>query len=172
MQENLTIVRRLLCGETVTIDGGFNTLRNSGSLLLRCSGHIPRSGSVEQTEGDRPGSEDGFPLTQRRPGIGGCVRGGFAEDGRDPKDLNRRAAADLRRPDPRTGLGDRRGTVALHGIRLLEWSSEANNAGLRAGDTPRIDEIIRTQAIDFFGEPAMVGTPEDVIDQIEDYRAR
>ena len=26
--------------------------------------------------------------------------------------------------------------------------------------------------MDFFGEPALVGTPQDVIDQIEEYRAR
>ncbi len=37
---------------------------------------------------------------------------------------------------------------------------------------PSVDEIIRRQEMDFFGEPALVGTPQDVIDQIEEYRAR
>ena len=37
---------------------------------------------------------------------------------------------------------------------------------------PSVDEIMRKQQMDFFGEPALVGTPQDVIDQIEEYRSR
>ena len=36
---------------------------------------------------------------------------------------------------------------------------------------PSIDEIIRKQSMNFFGEPILVGTPDDVIAQIEDYRS-
>ena len=37
---------------------------------------------------------------------------------------------------------------------------------------PSVDEIVRKQSMDFFGEDVLVGTPQDVIDQIEDYRSR
>jgi alkanesulfonate monooxygenase SsuD/methylene tetrahydromethanopterin reductase-like flavin-dependent oxidoreductase (luciferase family) len=36
---------------------------------------------------------------------------------------------------------------------------------------PSVDEIIRKQSMHFFGEPTLVGTPDDVIAQIEDYRS-
>ena len=37
---------------------------------------------------------------------------------------------------------------------------------------PSVDEIIRSQKFDVFGEQAMVGTPEDVREMIADYRQR
>jgi alkanesulfonate monooxygenase SsuD/methylene tetrahydromethanopterin reductase-like flavin-dependent oxidoreductase (luciferase family) len=37
---------------------------------------------------------------------------------------------------------------------------------------PSVEETIRAQKFDFFGEEAIVGTPEDAIAQIEDYVVR
>ena len=56
--------------------------------------------------------------------------------------------------------------------RYAEWTSEANG-GADPGQAalPSVDEIIRKQSMDFFGEAALIGTPEDVAAQIDDYRS-
>ena len=56
----------------------------------------------------------------------------------------------------------------------LQWTSEAKGAtdSARSAALPSVDEIVRKQSMDFFGEAALVGTPADVIAQIEDYRSR
>jgi alkanesulfonate monooxygenase SsuD/methylene tetrahydromethanopterin reductase-like flavin-dependent oxidoreductase (luciferase family) len=57
--------------------------------------------------------------------------------------------------------------------RYAQWTSEAKMAiNPERAALPSVDEIIRNQSMNFFGEPTLVGTPEDVIAQIEDYRSR
>ena len=46
------------------------------------------------------------------------------------------------------------------------------NLTIKAKNELRVDEIIAKQDFDFFGEKAMVGTPEDVAEMIDDYRKR
>jgi alkanesulfonate monooxygenase SsuD/methylene tetrahydromethanopterin reductase-like flavin-dependent oxidoreductase (luciferase family) len=57
----------------------------------------------------------------------------------------------------------------------LQWTTEAGSASgatQRATPLPSVQEIIRKQTFDFFGEPVLVGTPDDVITQIEESRTR
>jgi alkanesulfonate monooxygenase SsuD/methylene tetrahydromethanopterin reductase-like flavin-dependent oxidoreductase (luciferase family) len=56
----------------------------------------------------------------------------------------------------------------------MQWTSEAKGANKTESEAavPSVDEIVRKQSMDFFGEDVLVGTPEDVIAKIEDYRSR
>ena len=56
-----------------------------------------------------------------------------------------------------------------------KWFAEANDSpGDDQGldDIKSVEEIIRTQHFDFFGEDSIVGTPSDVRDMIADYQSR
>ena len=61
------------------------------------------------------------------------------------------------------------------GVANAEWFAEAND---KPGDDqategiPSVDEIIKAQAFDMFGEDAIVGTPSDCKDMIADYIKR
>ena len=68
----------------------------------------------------------------------------------------------------------RRDRCATWRAGYLQWTSEAKGAAEpeRSAALPSVDEIVRKQSMDFFGEDVLVGTPEDVIAQIEDYRSR
>ena len=56
----------------------------------------------------------------------------------------------------------------------MQWTAEADVASGAPEQTaalPSVDEIIRKQSFDFFTERALVGTPDDVIGRIAEYRA-
>ena len=66
---------------------------------------------------------------------------------------------------------------ALHytNKKYSQWFAEANDSpGDDQGldDIKSVEEIIRTQHFDFFGEDSIVGTPADVTEMIADYQSR
>jgi alkanesulfonate monooxygenase SsuD/methylene tetrahydromethanopterin reductase-like flavin-dependent oxidoreductase (luciferase family) len=57
----------------------------------------------------------------------------------------------------------------------MQWTAEADVASGAPSQTavlPSVEEIIRKQSFDFFTERALIGTPDDVIAQIAEYRSR
>jgi len=65
----------------------------------------------------------------------------------------------------------------LHHMASYYWRWVAEARGERdpqhaAENLPTVEQIIGSQSFDFFGEDAIVGTPSDAIEQIEDYRSR
>jgi alkanesulfonate monooxygenase SsuD/methylene tetrahydromethanopterin reductase-like flavin-dependent oxidoreductase (luciferase family) len=174
MQENLTIVRRLLSGEAVTIDGKYNKLRDiriSPPAFQRphppiwVGGTVPKA--IERV------ARFGFHYLGGGPGSADIYDAALRANGHDPGDF--RIAATL--PAYVAPTREQAWEIAarpLHymATRYLQWTSEAKGAANPAqAALPSVDEIIRRQSMDFFGEATLVGTPEDVIEKIEDYRS-
>jgi alkanesulfonate monooxygenase SsuD/methylene tetrahydromethanopterin reductase-like flavin-dependent oxidoreductase (luciferase family) len=176
MQESLTIVRELLSGEAVTIDGKYNTLRDiriSPPALQRphppiwVGGTVPKS--IERA------ARMGLHFLAGGPGFANVYDDALRDSGRDPDDFH---IATLQ-PTYVAPTREQAWQLAARPLRYMatayrKWTDEAKGVSdpEQAAALPSIDEIIRTQSMDFFGEAVFVGTPEDVIEQIEDCRSR
>ncbi len=178
MQEGLTIVRRLLSDETVTINGRFTTLRDvriAPPALQRphppmwAGGTVPKA--IERA------ARMGFHYLN-----GGSAHSATIYDdalkanGRDPADYQIAAM----RPVYVAQTREEAWAIAarpLHHMAsgYVQWTAEAKGDPDFQNATstmPTVEEMIRSQSFDFFGEEAIIGTPEDAIEQIEDYRSR
>ena len=172
MQENLTIVRRLLSGEAVTIDGKYNKLRNiriSPPALQRPRPPIWVGGTAPKAIQRAAGF--GFHFLSGGPGSADIYDAALRANGRDPHDFH--IAATLPTYVARTR--EQAWEIAAQPLHYmasgyLQWTSEAKGAAHpEQAALPSVDEIVRKQSMNFFGEPILVGTPEDVIAQIEEY---
>jgi alkanesulfonate monooxygenase SsuD/methylene tetrahydromethanopterin reductase-like flavin-dependent oxidoreductase (luciferase family) len=176
MQENLTIVRRLLSGESVTIDGRYITLRDisiSPPALQRphppiwVGGTAPRA--IERA------ARMGLHFLAGGPGSANLYDDALRAHGNDPHDF--RVAA--MRPTFVAPTREQAWELAAKPLRYMaagymQWTAEAevaSGAPRQTAALPSVEEIIRKQSFDFFTERAMIGTPDDVIAQIEEYRA-
>ena len=118
-------------------------------------------------------AEFGFHFLSGGPGSVDIYDSALGANGHNPRDFN--IAATLPTYVARTReQAWEIAALLLHYManRYLEWTSEAKG-GTDTGRValPSVDEIVRKQSMDFFGEAALVGTPEDVAAQIEDYRS-
>jgi alkanesulfonate monooxygenase SsuD/methylene tetrahydromethanopterin reductase-like flavin-dependent oxidoreductase (luciferase family) len=148
MQENLTIVRQLLSGEAVTIDGKYNKLRDiriSPPALQRPHPPIWVGGTVRKAIERAAGF--GFHFLSGGPGSADVYDAALRANGHDP--YNFHIAATLP-------------TYVAH-TRKQAWEIAARPLHYTASQY--------AQWMNFFGEPTLVGTPDDVIAQIEDYRS-
>ena len=64
--------------------------------------------------------------------------------------------------------------MSMCDVPMVPWPVESNQPGLwhTMSSIPPVAEVIRTQRFDFFGEQALIGTPQDVIPEIEKYVTR
>jgi len=174
MQEGLTIVRRLLSGESVSFDGTYNTLHNVRiSPPARQRPHPPIWVGGTAPKAIERAARMGFHFLSGGPGSAAVYDTALREHGRDPQDFH--VAATM--PTYVAPTREQAWQIAVEPLHYMasgyaQWTSEANGAGTSAVEVPSVDEIMRRQEMDFFGEPALVGTPQDVIDQIEQYRSR
>lgn len=175
MQENLTIVRQLLSGAAVTIDGKYNQLHNiriSPPAVQRPHPPIWIGGTVPKTI-ERV-ARLGFNYLSGGPGSADIYDAALRANGRDPH--NYRIAATL--PTYLAHTSEQAWEIAAAPLHYMasqyaQWTSEAGMAvSPERAALPSVDEIIRNQSMHFFGEPTLIGTPEDVVAQIEDYRSR
>lgn len=176
MQENLTIVRRLLSGEAVTIDGRYNRLRDiriSPPALQRPHPPIWVGGTAPKAV--ERAARTGLHFLSGGPGSGDIYDVALRANGHDPNDFNIAAMW----PTYVASTREQAWELAAESLRYMaagymQWTSEANGPSdeSETRPLPSVEEIIREQSMDFFGETVLVGTPADVIDQIEDYRTR
>ncbi len=175
MQENLMIVRRLLSGESVTIDGRYTTLhgiRISPPALQRPHPPIWVGGTAPKAI--ERAARMGLHFLTGGPGSVDIYDDTLRATGKDPGDFHVAAM----RPTFVAATRERAWELAAKPLRYmaagyLQWTAEADGASdttERAAALPSVEEIIRKQSFDFFGEAALVGTPDEVIAQIEDYR--
>jgi alkanesulfonate monooxygenase SsuD/methylene tetrahydromethanopterin reductase-like flavin-dependent oxidoreductase (luciferase family) len=178
MQEGLTIVRRLLSDETVSVDGRFTTLRDVRIVPPALQRPHPPMwvGGTAQKAIERA-ARMGFHYLN-----GGSARCATAYDdalvanGRDPADYLIAAMRPVyvaRTRKEAWGIAAR----PLHHMAsgYVQWTAEAKGDPdfQNAPSTiPTVEEMIRSQSFDFFGEKAIIGTPEDAIDQIEEFRSQ
>lgn len=176
MQENLTVVRRLLSGESVTVDGRYTTLHNiriSPPALQRPHPPIWVGGTAPKAI--ERAARMGLHFLTGGPGSANLYDDALRAHGNDPDDF--RIAA--MRPTFVAPTREQAWESAAKPLRYMatgymQWTAEADGASGAPSQTvalPSVEEIIRKQSFDFFAEPALVGTPGDVIAQIEEYRA-
>jgi alkanesulfonate monooxygenase SsuD/methylene tetrahydromethanopterin reductase-like flavin-dependent oxidoreductase (luciferase family) len=175
MQENLTIVRRLLSGEALTVDGKYNRLRDiriSPPALQRPHPRMWVGGSAPKAI--ERAAKLGLHFLSGGPGSATIYDNALRANGYDPRDFG--VAATL--PTYVAPTREQAWEIAAQPLRYmaagyLQWTSEAKGTvDAEQAPLPSVDEIIAKQSMDFFGEAALVGTPQDVIDQLEEYRSR
>ncbi|OCB28839.1 hypothetical protein A5675_06750 [Mycobacterium malmoense] len=177
MQENLTVVRRLLSGEPVTVDGRYTKLhdiRISPPALQRPHPPIWVGGTAPKAV--ERAARMGLHFLTGGPGSANTYDDALRANGKDPQDF--RVAAmwpTFVAPDRERAWELAAKPLHYMASGYTEWTAEAEgtaDAPERIAALPSVGEIVRDQSFDFFGQPVLVGTPDDVIAQIEAYRAR
>ena len=158
----------------MSFDGRYNTLHNvriSPPALQRPHPPIWVGGTAPKAI--ERAARMGFHFLSGGPGSAAVYDAALREHDLDPRNFN--VAATM--PTYVAPTREQAWQIAAEPLHYMasgyaQWTSEANSAGGSGVAVPSVDEIIRRQEMDFFGEPALVGTPQDVIDQIEEYRVR
>lgn len=175
LREGIEIVQRLLQDEEVTIDGKFsklNKIRISPPALQRP--HPPIWVGALAPKAIERAAKMGFHYQVTGPmsnvaHYDACLEAA----GRNPADFN---TAQLRwiHVAPSREQAWENSAKALHHTAscYAKWFGEANDkpgddAGLEG--MPSVDEMIAKQEFDMFGEPAIVGTPDDAKEILFDY---
>ncbi len=178
IEESLEVIRGLLSGETVTFDGEFvkvRDLRITPPALQRP--HPPIwVGGIAPKPIDRAARMGFNYLAGGAADRAAAYHAALHAHGRDPDDFNIAGMQVIYVAPTREEAWE---TVArpLHHTAscYLEWFVEQSDDPAYEHSmisVPTVDEIISSQSFDFFGEKAIVGTPEDLIPQIEDYVSR
>ena len=178
MEESLGIVRRLLSDETVTLDGRFTQLRDvriAPPALQRP--HPPIwVGGVADRAIDRAARMGFHFLNGGQSDRVEVYDNALRAHGRDPRHYGVAAQRVVFVAETREQAWEIAARPLHHTASCyLEWFAEANEVPdyeKTKITIPSVEEIIRAQSFDFFGEEAIVGTPQDAIEQIEDYRSR
>jgi alkanesulfonate monooxygenase SsuD/methylene tetrahydromethanopterin reductase-like flavin-dependent oxidoreductase (luciferase family) len=177
MQEHLTIVRRLLSGDSVTLDGRYITLRDiriSPPALQRPHPPIWVGGTAPKAI--ERAARMGLHFLSGGPGSVNIYDDALRAHGNDPHDFHVAAMQPtFVAPTREEAWQSAAKPLRYIASRYMQWTAEADVASGAPKQTaalPSVEEIIRRQAFDFFTERALVGTPDDVITQIAEYRAR
>lgn len=174
MQESLPILRRLLAGEHVTVDGKYNRLndiRISPPALQKPHPPIWVGGTAPKAI--ERAATMGMHFLSGGPGSAAVYDDALRANGRDPRDFH--VAATL--PTYVAPTRQRAWEIAAEPLRTmtagyLQWTAEA--AGTSTDDLPKlpsVEEIVGRQSMDFFGGDMLVGSPQDVIEKIAKYRS-
>lgn len=174
MRESLPILRRLLSGETVTVDGKYTTLhdiRISPPALQRPHPPIWVGGTAPKAV--QRAADMGMHFLSGGPGSTAIYDNALRTAGRDPDDFHVAATV----PTYVAPTREQAWRIAAEPLRYmasgyLKWTAEASGTSEEELPTlPSAAEIATQQSMDFFGEDMMVGTPEDVIAKIERHRS-
>jgi alkanesulfonate monooxygenase SsuD/methylene tetrahydromethanopterin reductase-like flavin-dependent oxidoreductase (luciferase family) len=175
--EGLEVIRGLLSGEKVTFEGQYvhvRDLRITPPALQHP--HPPIWVGGTSPKGVDRAARLGFNYLSAGP----AERTKIYDDalrsyGRDPQDFRIAAMRAVYVAPTR----EEAWAVAAHPLHhtaegYVQWMAESNDEGDVHTQiiVPPVEEIIRSQSFDFFGEQALVGTPEDAVEQLEDYLSR
>jgi len=176
MQENLTIVRQLLSGETVTFDGKYNKLRE----IRICPPALQRPHPPIWVGGTAPkavarAATMGLNFLSGGPGSVTVYDNALIANGHDPQSFQIAATLPVYTAPTRAQAWELAAKPLRHMVaNYAQWTSEARGVSTADPATamPSVAEIISNQSMDFFGEDAIVGTPDDVIAAIDGYCSR
>jgi alkanesulfonate monooxygenase SsuD/methylene tetrahydromethanopterin reductase-like flavin-dependent oxidoreductase (luciferase family) len=175
MQEGLAIVQRLLSDEVVTIDGKFTTLRDVRIVPPAVQRpHPPIWVGGTAPKAIERAARMGFHFLN-----GGAAHSAAIYDkaleahGRDPREFNIAAMRPVYVASTREEAWEIAARPLHHmAVYYSKWVAEAKGEVDSTASISTVQDMIESQSFDFFGEDAIVGTPQDAIDQIEDYRSR
>ncbi|MGH7843207.1 MAG: LLM class flavin-dependent oxidoreductase [Candidatus Binataceae bacterium] len=178
LEENTEIVRRLFTEQNLTYAGRFNQI--SGATLMPPAVQRPHPPIWLAARGPKSiarAARNGYHLM----GTGGVDQqqtydAALREAGRNPADFN---IAQLRTVfvAPRRAAAWDAAEAGAHYMMscYAKWFAEANdlpgdNAG--AAGLPPVGKLRDSETAALFGEPLIIGTPDEAIAMIEDYQAR
>jgi alkanesulfonate monooxygenase SsuD/methylene tetrahydromethanopterin reductase-like flavin-dependent oxidoreductase (luciferase family) len=178
LREGVEIIQKLLSDEVVTYEGKYNHLKDIQIVppgLQRP--HVPIwVGALAPKAIERAAKMGCHFQVVGPPSMVEEYDGYLEAAGRNPQEY---FTAQLRwvHVAPSRAQAWETAAQSLHytATRYAEWFAEAND---KPGDDqatagiPSVDDIIRSQSFDVFGEDAMVGTPADVREMIADYTKR
>ena len=175
MREGLTIVRGLLSDETVTLDGKFTKLRNIRIVppaLQRPHPPIWVGGTAPKAI-ERAARMGFHFLNGGAAHSAGIYDDALQANGRNPDDYHIAAMRIVYVAPTRRQAWEIAAQPTHHmALWYRRWVTEAKGEPDQQPPMPSPEEMIRAQSFSFYGEDAIIGTPQDAIEQIEDYRAR
>ena len=178
LQEGIGLIQRLLSDEEVTFEGKFSQLNKIQIVPPALQKpHPPIWIGAIAPGAIKRAAKMGFHFqVVGPPALVEHYDKCLTEAGRNPEEYS---TAQLRWVHVAPSRDQAWETAAqpLHytASRYAEWFAEAND---KPGDAdaakgiPSIEQIVASQHFDVFGEPAIVGTPEDCRGMIEDYVSR
>ena len=178
LQEGIALVQRLLSGEEVTYDGEFSQLKEIKIVPPALQTPHPPIwlGAIAPKAIERA-AKMGFHFQAVGPAMMDELYDGALEaNGRNPADDNIAQLRAVFCAQSREQAWEQ-AAKPLHYMvtKYAEWFAEAND---QPGDAeaaegiPSVDEIIKAQSFDMFGEAAIVGTPDDCKEMLADYTKR
>jgi len=178
LQEGIALIQRLLSDEEVTFDGQFSQLKQIRIVPPALQRPHPPIwlGAIAPKAIERAAKMGFHFQVVGPPDLVSHYDSCLEAAGRNPQEYN---TAQLRWVHVAQSRAQAWETAAqsLHytASRYAEWFAEAND---KPGDDqataaiPSVDDIIAKQAFDVFGEPAIVGTPEDAAGILSEYVGR
>ncbi len=178
LTEGIQIVQRLLSDETVTIDGKFSQLKDiriSPPALQKP--HPPIWLGALAPKAIERAARLGFHYQSVGPSALNAVYDeALARFGRRPADFQIAQARAVYVAPTREQAWE----IAARPLHYMlenyvRWFVEASDmpgASDALKSLTSVDDMIRQQRSDFLGEDAIIGTPRDAIDMIEEYRTR
>jgi alkanesulfonate monooxygenase SsuD/methylene tetrahydromethanopterin reductase-like flavin-dependent oxidoreductase (luciferase family) len=178
LEEGIEIVQRLLAGEEVTLQGRFSDLR----AIAITPPPVQRPHPPIWMGGTAPVAVDRVARLGHHFMNGVQVRTAELYDdalrrhGRAPHEHHVAAMRPLFVADTK----ERAWEIAARPLRAVaadyvRWNAEGQ-AGVDADELvaalPTVDDMVRARAFSFFGEPAIVGTPDDAIELVDDHLRR
>jgi alkanesulfonate monooxygenase SsuD/methylene tetrahydromethanopterin reductase-like flavin-dependent oxidoreductase (luciferase family) len=178
LEENAEIVRRLFTEKNLTFNGRFNQI--AGATLTPGAVQRPHPPIWLAARGPKSiarAARNGYHLM----GTGGVDQqqtydAALREAGRNPKDYH---IAQLRTVfvAPRRAAAWDAAEAGAHYIMSCygKWFAEANDLPGDAGfgaNLPPVKKLRNAETAALFGEPLIIGTPDEAITMIEDYQAR
>jgi alkanesulfonate monooxygenase SsuD/methylene tetrahydromethanopterin reductase-like flavin-dependent oxidoreductase (luciferase family) len=178
LEENAEIVRRLFTEKNLSFNGRFNQI--AGATLTPGAVQRPHPPIWLAARGPKSiarAARNGYHLM----GTGGVDQqqtydAALREAGRNPKDYN---IAQLRTVfvAPRRAAAWDAAEAGAHYIMSCygKWFAEANDLPGDAGfgaNLPPVKKLRDAETAALFGEPLIIGTPDEAITMIEDYQAR
>ncbi len=156
MQENLTIVRQLLSGDTVTIDGKYNTLREiriSPPALQHPHPPIWVGGTASKAIARA--ATLGLNFLSGGPGSATTYDNALLANGLDPHEFRIATTLPIFVAPTREQAWELAAKPLRHMVaNYAQWTSEARGESPAdaAAALPSVAELISNQSMDFFGE--------------------
>jgi alkanesulfonate monooxygenase SsuD/methylene tetrahydromethanopterin reductase-like flavin-dependent oxidoreductase (luciferase family) len=178
LQENAEIVRRLLSGETLNYQGRFNHITDA-SLTPRPvqKPYPPLWLAARGPKSIARAARNGYHLM----GTGGVDQqeiydAALREAGRNPAEFNIAQLRTVFVAPRRAAAWDSAEDGAHYMMSCYgRWFAEANDLpgdAAYGANLPRAHQLREAQNATLFGEPLIIGTPDEAITMIEDYQSR
>lgn len=174
--EQLPLLRRLLDGETVSIDGRFHTFKGARVMPPAVQPSLPlwvgARGDKALDRAARLGCHLAGVSSEHRL----KYREALARNGRTPDDYHVSQMVLVYVAETKAQAWAEAARPVHHMLKLYrDWAAEAgddNNDDQSTWAIPTPEEMQREQAGTFFGEPAYIGTPDFVYEGLRDLLRR